>query len=227
MLACDVSDRNGIGVEINQEWIDIYLKICKIESITPQRVINGDSRETLCNLSEDPSFEVDFILTDVPFWKMDIVEKSKGTYKKVGEESKGVYSDKSKLSSFTPNSPESQQKKHNWELLIKKTFSQCFNLLKPGGYCAVFIGNMYSDGCYHLLNADIARILSQIGFILKGEIVWYDVNKKLHLYGISYSWIPSIVHQFIMVFRKERIEKLTQEEKDKIKAKNLQMTEKG
>jgi hypothetical protein len=30
-----------------------------------------------------------------------------------------------------------------------------------------------------------------------------------------------------MVFRKERIEKLTQEEKDKIKAKNLQMIEKG
>ncbi|MBY9010378.1 MAG: hypothetical protein KGD74_10985, partial [Candidatus Lokiarchaeota archaeon] len=148
------------------------------------------------------------------------------TYKKVGEESKGVYSDKSKLTRFIPNSQDSQQKKHDWELLIKKTFTECFDLLKPGRYCAVFIGNMYTGGRYHLLNADIARILSQIGYVLKGEIIWYDVNKKLHLYGINYSWIPSIVHQFIMVFRKERIEKLTQEEKDKIKAKNLQMTEK-
>jgi len=86
---------------------------------------------------------------------------------------------------------------------------------------------MYNEGRYHLLNADIARILSQIGFVLKSEIIWYDVNKKLHLYGINYSWIPSIVHQFIMVFRKERSEKLTQEEKDKIKAKNLKMIEKG
>ena len=157
---------------------------------------------------------------------MDTIEKSKGTYKKVGEESKGVYSDKSKLTRFIPNSQDSQQKKHDWELLIKKTFTECFDLLKPGRYCAVFIGNMYTGGRYHLLNADIARILSQIGYVLKGEIIWYDVNKKLHLYGINYSWIPSIVHQFIMVFRKERIEKLTQEEKDKIKAKNLQMTEK-
>jgi len=227
LIACNLSNRKGIGIEINQKWINIYHEVCKIESFTPQRVINGDSREILRKFSEDPNFKVDFILTDVPFWKMDTVEKSKGTYKKVGEESKGVYSDKSKLTQFTPNSQDLQQNKRDWELLIKQTFSECYNLLKPGRYCAVFIGNMYNEGHYHLLNADIARILSQIGYVLKSEIIWYDVNKKLHLYGINYSWIPSIVHQFIMVFRKERSEKLTQEEKDKIKAKNLQMTEKG
>jgi len=227
LIACNLCNRNGIGIEINQEWIDTYHKICKIESIPPQKVIKGDSREILHDFSEDPNFQVDFILTDVPFWKMDTIEKSKGTYKKVGEESKGVYSDKSKLTRFIPDSQDSQQKKHDWELLIKNTFSECFKALKPGHYCAVFIGNMYTEGHYHLLNADIARILSQIGYVLKGEIIWYDVNKKLHLYGINYSWIPSIVHQFIMVFRKERIEELTREEKDKIEAKNLQMTEKG
>ena len=227
LIACNLSNRNGIGIEINQEWIDIYHKVCEIESIPPQRVIKGDSREILHNLSEDQNFKVDFILTDVPFWKMDTVEKSKGTYKKVGEDSKGVYSDKSKLTRFIPSSQDSQQKKNDWELLMKQTFSECFKLLKPGRYCAVFIGNMYTEGRYHLLNADVARILSQIGYVLKSEIIWYDVNKKLHLYGINYSWIPSIVHQFIMVFRKERSEKLTQEEKDKIKAKNLKMIEKG
>ena len=80
---------------------------------------------------------------------------------------------------------------------------------------------MYNKGQYHLLNADIARILSQIGFFLKGEIIWYDVNKKLHLYGINYSWIPSLVHQFIMIFRKERTDKLSSTEKANIEAGNL------
>jgi len=106
-----MSNRSGIGIEINQDWIDIYHKVCEIESIPPQRVIKGDSREILRNLSEDPNFKVDFILTDVPFWKMDTVEKSKGTYKKVGEEAKGIYSDKSKLTRFIPSSQDSQQKK--------------------------------------------------------------------------------------------------------------------
>ncbi|MFW9949185.1 MAG: DNA methyltransferase [Candidatus Thorarchaeota archaeon] len=107
-------------------------------------------------------------------------------------------------------------------MLINEVFSDCFSLLKPGGYCAIFIGNMYHNGRYHLLNADVSHILSQIGFILKGEIIWYDVNKKLHLYGINYSWIPSIVHQFIMIFRKERINNLTNNEKEIIRIKNLE-----
>jgi hypothetical protein len=154
---------------------------------------------------------------------MDIVEKSKGTYKKVGEESKGIYSEKSKLSKFSSDSKYTEGKKKDWELLLTDVFSDCFSLLKPGGYCAVFIGNMYHEGRYYLLNADVARILSQIGFILKGEVIWYDVNKKLHLYGINYSWIPSIVHQFIMIFRKERTASLSNEEKEQIHIKNIQM----
>jgi hypothetical protein len=74
--------------------------------------------------------------------------------------------------------------------------------LKPGGYCAVMIGNMYHDGKYHLLNADVYNVMEMNRYIPKGEIIWYDVAKRLHLYGINYSWIPSIVHQYIMIFQK-------------------------
>lgn len=187
-----------------------------------QEVIHGDSREILKKFIGEKRYNFDFILTDIPYWKMDIVEKSKGTYKKVGEKSKGIYSEKSKLSKFSSDSKYIEKKKKDWESLISEVFSDCFKLLKPGRYCAVFIGNMYYRGKYHLLNADVARILSQIGFILKGEIIWYDVNKKLHLYGINYSWIPSIVHQFIMIFRKERINNVNKEEKEQIQDRNLQ-----
>lgn len=224
LLGCHLSNRIGVGVEINKDWIDIYHNICDLESLKPQELIHGDSRETLKNFIDKNRKEFDFILTDVPYWKMDVVEKSKGTYKKVGEDSKGIYSEKSKLSRFSSDSRYFERTKEDWESLINDVFSECFNLLKPGSYCAVFIGNMYHKGQYFLLNADIARILSQIGFILKGEIIWYDVNKKLHLYGISYSWIPSIVHQFIMIFRKERTLKLSKGEKEIIQANNINRT---
>ncbi|NVM17958.1 MAG: hypothetical protein HWN80_09595 [Candidatus Lokiarchaeota archaeon] len=222
LIGCHLSNRNGIGIEINKDWIDIYLSICDLESLKPQEIIQGDSREILKNFIAGKRKKFDFILTDVPYWKMDTVEKSKGTYKKVGEESMGVYSEKSKLSRFSSDSNHKEKSKKEWELLINDVFRDCFKILKSGSYCAVFIGNMYNKGQYHLLNADIARILSQIGFILKGEIIWYDVNKKLHLYGINYSWIPSIVHQFIMIFRKERINNLNKQEKENILIRNLQ-----
>jgi DNA modification methylase len=222
LIGCHLSNRSGVGIEANQEWIDIYHKICDLESLNPQEIIHGDSRETLKQFIIEKRRVFDFILTDVPYWKMDTVEKSKGTFKRVGEESKGIYSDKSKLSRFNSESNTVEKKKKDWELLINDVFHECFKLLKPGKYCAVFIGNMYYKGRYYLLNADVARILNEIGFTLKGEIVWYDVNKKLHLYGINYSWIPSIVHQFIMIFRKERVQNLTQEERENIQMKNIQ-----
>jgi DNA modification methylase len=222
LIGCYLSSRMGIGIEINRDWIEIYEEICQLNSIEPQEIIRGDSRDILEKMVENKYEKIDFILTDVPYWKMDKVEKSKGTYKKVGEKAKGVYSDKSKLSKFSSDSNHIETSKDDWEMLISEVFSRCFKLLKPGHYCAVFIGNMYHKGQYHLLNSDIARILNQIGFILKGEIIWYDVNKKLHLYGINYSWIPSIVHQFIMIFRKERINNPNKLEKEEIQSKNLQ-----
>ncbi len=221
LIGCHLSKRTGIGVELNKEWVDIYYNLCQLESLKPLELIHGDSREILNEFINEKRKNFDFILTDIPYWKMDKVEKSKGTYKKVGEQSKGVYSEKSKLSRFSGDSKQIEGTKENWELLISEVFKKCFKLLKPGGYCAVFIGNMYHNGQYFLLNADIARILSQIGFVLKGEIIWYDINKKLHLYGINYSWIPSIVHQFIMIFRKERTNSLTKEEKEKIQIINI------
>jgi hypothetical protein len=35
-------------------------------------------------------------------------------------------------------------------------------------------------------------------------LIWYDVSKSLHIYGYQYEYIPSMIHQNILVFRKER-----------------------
>ncbi|MHA1793870.1 MAG: TRM11 family SAM-dependent methyltransferase [Promethearchaeota archaeon] len=218
LLGCFLSNRRGIGIEINKKWLDIYQEVCSREGIKPERTLQGDAKILLEKLIKDEKLHADFILTDVPYWKMDKVEKSKGTYKKVGKPAKGIYSDRSKLSRF--NDVGSQETKEEWLENLAEVFQRCHEILVPGRYCAVFIGNMYHDGKYHLLNAEITSILKKKGFVLKGEIVWYDVAKKLHLYGINYSWIPSIVHQYIMIFRKERKKPINIEEKKAIIEKN-------
>lgn len=220
LIGSELAKRRAFGIEINKRWIDIYQQICDLEKLGKQEVVCGDSREILKKYNSGDIF--DFILTDIPFWKMDTIEKSKGTYKKVGENAKGIYSDKSKLSRFRENPEYTERTKEDWEIVIHDVFTEGYRLLKPGKYCAIFIGNMYHNGKYHLLNADITTILQKIGFVLKGEIIWYDINKKLHLYGINYSWIPSIVHQFIMIFRKERKIKLSREEVEEIENQNLE-----
>jgi len=196
LIGCSISGRIGVGIEKNKKWIEVYEEVCKLEKIKPQKMVLGDSLQQLDSLNE----KFDFILTDIPFWIMDKAPKSKGVFKRHGEEAKGVYSDKSKLTAFNEDTLKT---KVEWKNLLKKVFTKCFDLLKKKSYCAIFIGNMYHEGKYHLLNADLTNIMEDIGYVLKAEKVWYDVAKKLHLYGINYAFIPSIVHQYIMIYRKQ------------------------
>ncbi|MBN1696769.1 MAG: hypothetical protein JW881_04590 [Spirochaetales bacterium] len=193
LLGAAIAGRKALGIEITKEWIDIYDEVCELEGIGRQRTIHGDSAEAIAALDE----EFDFILTDVPYWNMDKLEKSKGKYKKTGEESKE--NRQSKLSSFNGK----LQNKEEWLAEMERVFRPAYRVLKDKGYCAVFIGEMYRSGRYHFLPYELARVLEAIGFIPKANLVWYDVSNSLHVYGYLYDYIPSLVHQHILIFRKD------------------------
>jgi hypothetical protein len=61
---------------------------------------------------------------------------------------------------------------------------------------------MYHGGRYHFLSADLAGLLERLGLVMKADLVWYDVSKSLHVYGYQYEYIPSMIHQNILVFRR-------------------------
>jgi hypothetical protein len=62
---------------------------------------------------------------------------------------------------------------------------------------------MYHSGRYHFLSSDLASALTGLGLIPKANLIWYDVSKSLHIYGYQYEYIPSMIHQNILVFRKQ------------------------
>ena len=85
-----------------------------------------------------------------------------------------------------------------------EVFTLAASLLRTNGYLLSFIGDMYRDNRYHCLSAELAAVIAQVpGVTWKANLVWYDVSKKLHLYGYQYSYIPSLIHQNVLVFRKE------------------------
>ena len=97
-----------------------------------------------------------------------------------------------------------------WLSHMAEVFSLSAGLLKEQGYLLSFIGDMYRDNHYHCLSAELAHVIAAIpGMVWKANIVWYDVSKKLHLYGYQYSYIPSMIHQNIIVFRKEGVKGTT------------------
>lgn len=194
LLGASISGRKALGIEINKKWVDIYNEVCKLENLEQQDFRIGDSKELLKNEKKE-SF--DFILTDVPYWNMDKVSRSTGKFKRTNKEA--TENKKSKLSRFDNGAT---QTKEEWLQDMKDVFSLTFPLLKKGSYLAVFIGDMYREGKYYFLSNDLANVLTEIGFIPKANLIWYDVSNKLHIYGYLYDFIPSMIHQNILIFRK-------------------------
>ncbi|HVP17574.1 MAG TPA: DNA methyltransferase [Spirochaetia bacterium] len=196
LLGASLAGRKAVGIEIDARWIEIYREVCAKEKLEQQEVVVADAGEALAEMK---GRMFDCVFTDVPYWKMDKAARSRGAFKRVGEASRPARA--SKLSAFAAAEYAS---KGDWLAHMGRVFSLAAGLLKPQGYLLTFIGDMYRDNQYHCLSAELAQVISGVpGMVWKANIVWYDVSKKLHLYGYQYSYIPSLIHQNVLVFRNE------------------------
>ena len=186
LLGASLCGRKATGIELDERWISIYHEVTQLENLTDQEFIHGNSKDVL-PLLESESF--DFLLTDVPYWNIDSLAKTR---------SKGVKS--SKLSKF--NEAESQTKEQ-WLTEMSEVLNLASRCLKKNKYAAVFIGDMYRDSQYHMLSASLAGVLeASENWTLKANLVWYDVSKMLHVYGYPAAFVPSMIHQNILILRK-------------------------
>lgn len=92
--------------------------------------------------------------------------------------------------------------KEEWLADMGEKFARFAEAVDPAGHVVVFIGDMYRDQSYEFLSADLARALeSTAPLTLAANLIWYDPTKDLHVYGYPFSFVPSMVHQNVLVFR--------------------------
>jgi DNA modification methylase len=187
LLGASLIGRQATGIEIESRWIDIYKEVTHLEKLEEQEFILGDSKEVLKNLEEEA---FDFLLTYVPYWNIDKLSQTRSKTAKA-----------SKLAVFNK---EEEQSKAEWLNEMVEVIGGAHRCLKQNAYAAVFIGDMYRGSQYHILHAELAAALEATNlFILKANIVWYDVSKMLHVYGYPAAFVPSMIHQNILILRKK------------------------
>jgi DNA modification methylase len=76
-------------------------------------------------------------------------------------------------------------------------------VLRPGRYAALIIRDAYQDGRYLFTASDLAARASVVGFTVKGDVIWHQAGARLRPYGYPRVFVPNIVHQHIVVLRKE------------------------
>ncbi len=192
--------REAVGFERVQRWVDLYHTVLDRENadraargegpLAAQEMRHGDCSRLVHDLPDDC---VDLLLTDVPYWSMDAVSQTRNPNRTRA----------SKLGRFDRDGADVPRSKAEWLSDMAAAFDSFSRVLRADAYVLVFIGDMYRESSFHFLSADLAGALGSTGLTLKADLVWYDPTKSLHVYGYPFAFVPSMVHQHVLVLRAE------------------------
>ncbi|MEP6638866.1 MAG: DNA methyltransferase, partial [Chloroflexota bacterium] len=82
-------------------------------------------------------------------------------------------------------------------------FGELNRVLRDGRYAVVIVRDAYQDGRYLFTGSDLANHAAMVGLVPKGDLIWYQAGTRLRPYGYPHAFVPNIVHQHILVLRKE------------------------
>lgn len=176
LIECKILNRNGIGVDINPNAVDITLNRLNFDAdnTSYQKVYLGDAKKL--NFIENES--IDFICTHPPY---------------------------ANIISYSENLPEDLSNLGVEDFInsIKEVSKECYRVLKSNGYCAIMIGDIRKKGNVIPLGFKLMSCFIDTGFTLKEIIIkeqhncrstkyWKNKNTNFYL----------LAHEYIFVFFK-------------------------
>lgn len=86
---------------------------------------------------------------------------------------------------------------------MTEVLGSCRRVLRDRGHAVLIVRDAYQDGRYRFTGSDLAARAEHVGFVPKGDLVWYQAGSRLRPYGYPRSFVPNIVHQHILVLQAE------------------------
>ena len=204
LFACSLSNRNGVGVELEKKYLKIYDEVCTQEKVKSQNMLHGNSENIekiltdLRKKNKKVPNQFDLILTDPPYANM--MAKKRTISAKNGKTSTPFSESKEDIGNLSLQ--EFLEK-------FKEITVSSLKYLKNKKYLIVFIKDMQPKEEHHnMLHADVVSKLLEIPELkFKGYKIWFDKTQTLYPLGYPYAFVANQFHQYILVFRKEEPEK--------------------
>ena len=196
LLACSMAGRHGVGVDLSQEYLDLYRNVSDSLNLEPQTVYQGDARR-LDEIFNGEDYLFDLVLTDPPYGDMLSRKRTGERKKRTGDDSP---------TPFTSDEGDLGNMRHEqFYEALKCAIVQSMEFLKVKGYVLVFCKDLQPTAEYHnLIHADVVNTLAGIPNLrFKGYKIWYDKSMSLYPFGYPYAYVSNQLHQFILIFRKE------------------------
>jgi DNA modification methylase len=201
LKAAALEGRNGIGIELEKEFVKLSKERLKSEvdlgdvEPTSQEILQGDARKVMATLEDD---SVDLVITSPPYW--NILHKK--DHKAIQErEAKGLKTRYSDAKADLGNIPVYE------DFLDELTgiLVQAKRVLKHKKYMAIIVSDFREGPRLRMFHADIASRLEKEGFVLQGITILHQAHKRVFPYGYPASYVPNIHHQYIVILRNDRL----------------------
>lgn len=202
LIGASMCNRRAVGIDLNPDYIDAYRKASESIKKEPQSCYVGEALEILKSkkFKEENIEKFSLILIDPPYGNMMSKEKTGEDMKIHGKDSTPFTDSELDLG----NMEEKQFLKS-----LKKIVKESLKYLEDEKYVVVFIKDMQpNQKKLNMLHCDVIQTLNEIPELYyKGMKIWADQSATLFPYGYPYSFVATQIHQYILIFRKEKIKK--------------------
>lgn len=203
LLGASLCGRRALGVELSSEYVSAYKEASKSLGLAVQSTIIGDAigllREGKTLSKAFNGEQASLILIDPPYGNMMARYKTGEATKKKADISPTPYTNSEfDLGNMSLN---------NFYGVFKESVQHSLKFLKDKGHLVIFIKDLQpKDKELNLLHAELIYSLNKIPEInYLGLKIWADQGVNLYPYGYPYSYVSNQIHQYILVFRNNKV----------------------
>lgn len=192
-------ERKGIGFDINPDFVDLAKKRLSQQKLIQLAIEEPDiyCEDAINLLKYVKPNSVDFVVTSPPYWNIH-TRKRTADYKKPRPYST-LERDLGNITTFDDFMNE-----------LKSVFQKVHTVLKYGKKCVIVVMDIRQGSKFFPFHMDISNMMTEIGFVLEDIIIW-DRKKEysnLRPLGYPYVFIVNKIHEYILIFRKDRVERI-------------------
>lgn len=207
--AAALNERKGVGIELSPKWSRLSLERFEIEvgegTAKKHEIITGDSRVVLKSMERN---SVDFVVTSPPYWS---ILNKKADHKVKSER---IAND------LSTNYSDSDDDLGNIEeyldflnIMTEDIFLETGKIMRPQKYIAIIVSDFRHKSKFISFHSDLIQRLDNLNlgdgfeFTLQGVKVLLQNHKSLLPYGYPFAYVENIHHQYILIFRKTKVNK--------------------
>jgi DNA modification methylase len=213
--------RRAIGIELDPRWVGIFEQVvldlvAERDGLGPELADLGtadpggrrgfdpsglDLRlgDALAVLPEIETGSVDFVATDPPYNLQLPMTMAGGALAEAHANRRTDYAMVTDSADDLANAADYPDFLDRMETV----FGELHRVLRDKRYAVVIVRDAYQGGRYLFTGSDLAARAANVGFVPKGDLIWYQAGSRLRPYGYPRSFVPNIVHQHVLVLRKE------------------------